>query len=216
MKIVVDFEEFPPPSCERSTSSSTSDSTESIMERKSYKDFVEVPAASFYLSPIEENSEASSSSSRSRRGENKRVYPPSVKEEESLRTKNIKDENDYYSSRKYHTYPKSRIPVLKTSSERKLKNLMDPRMYPLEPREIDFEAFQQLHTANSQEELQEFLLLESQCSGTIGLAGNISGSEIYYHDDKSSDDERGAMSGISRLQNNIIAFLVFDFHTNWV
>lgn len=37
-------------------------------------------------------------------------------------------------------------------------------LYPLEPREIDPEAFAQLHTADSLEELQEFLLLESQCS----------------------------------------------------
>ncbi|KAJ8977043.1 hypothetical protein NQ317_000715 [Molorchus minor] len=38
-------------------------------------------------------------------------------------------------------------------------------MYPLEPRELDPSAFFQLHTADSQEELQEFLLLESECMG---------------------------------------------------
>lgn len=36
-------------------------------------------------------------------------------------------------------------------------------MYPEEPRELDPDSFHQLHTADSSEELQEFLLLESQC-----------------------------------------------------
>jgi len=38
----------------------------------------------------------------------------------------------------------------------------------MEPREIDPEMFFQLHTADSQDELQEFLLLESQCMSTDG------------------------------------------------
>ncbi|XP_054276642.1 uncharacterized protein LOC128995651 [Macrosteles quadrilineatus] len=43
--------------------------------------------------------------------------------------------------------------------------------FPLEPRELDPDTFHQLHTADSCEELQEFLLLESQCmSVDTGLA----------------------------------------------
>ena len=52
--------------------------------------------------------------------------------------------------------------------------------YPLEPRELDPEAFDQLHTADSSEELQEFLLLESQCmSQETGLAAAFLSSGRY-------------------------------------
>lgn len=49
---------------------------------------------------------------------------------------------------------------------------LNSTLYPLEPRELNPESFEQLHTADSCEELQEFLLLESQCmSSEAGLAG---------------------------------------------
>lgn len=51
--------------------------------------------------------------------------------------------------------------------------LISSEMYPLEPRELDPSCYQQLHAADSQEELQEFLLLESEClkiEGNRGLA----------------------------------------------
>lgn len=196
MKVVMEFDEFLPPS-ERSQSPSTSDSYGRSSERKHSPGYIQVPAPSFYLSPIEENSETSSTSSRSRREEIKCPQHVTLKEQPTVpeeKYESISEEDDYYytSSTKYHTYPKSRIPVLRKTNEKKLK-MMDPRMYPLEPREVDLEAFQQLHNANSQEELQEFLLLESQCSGTLGL-GDISSHELYYHDDH-SEDERGTMSG---------------------
>ncbi|XP_012286355.1 uncharacterized protein LOC105702951 [Orussus abietinus] len=97
--------------------------------------------------------------------------------------------------RKYHTYPRSRIPL----PRRRLTRPHDPRMYPLEPREVDLEAFQQLHTADSQEELQEFLLLESQCSGHLGLgtatsaSASASASELSFGGFRSEDD-RGTVS----------------------
>lgn len=168
-KIVLDFDEFPPPRSEKKSNA------------RMHSDFLNVPEPGFYLSPIEENSEASTGSGQSK------AAPENIgKPEPAL---------EYDHSRKYHTYPKSRIPVARWSKERRLGNLMmDPKMYPLEPREIDLEAFQQLHTADSQEELQEFLLLESQCSGNLGLAGNMSTSEASCSEHH-SEDERGTMSG---------------------
>lgn len=51
---------------------------------------------------------------------------------------------------------------------------------------------------DSQEELQEFLLLESQCSANFGLAGNISTYyRVYY-----IEDERSAMSDKSLIKTN--------------
>ncbi|XP_043261540.1 uncharacterized protein LOC122402645 [Colletes gigas] len=158
MKIVLDFDEFPPP---RS-------------EKKSH--FLNVTEPGFHLSPIEENSEVCIGSGQCK--------VPDKATETTL---------EYDHARKYHTYPKSRIPVARWSKERRFGKLMDPKMYPLEPREIDLEAFQQLHTADSQEELQEFLLLESQCSGNLGLAGNMSTSEVSCSEHH-SEDERGTMS----------------------
>lgn len=179
-KIVLDFDEFPPPRSERKT--------------QARSDLSNIQEASFYLSPIEENSEASTGS-----GQSKQVVEHYGKVMETSM--------EYDHARKYHTYPKSRIPVARWSKERRFGNLMmDPKMYPLEPREIDLEAFQQLHTADSQEELQEFLLLESQCSGNLGLAGNISTSEVSCNEHH-SEDERGTMSGIivDRIINHLIS-----------
>lgn len=183
-KIVLDFDEFPPPRSERKT--------------QARSDLSNIQEAGFYLSPIEENSEASTGS-----GQSKQVIEHYGKMMETSM--------EYDHARKYHTYPKSRIPVARWSKERRFGNLMmDPKMYPLEPREIDLEAFQQLHTADSQEELQEFLLLESQCSGNLGLAGNISTSEISCNEHH-SEDERGTMSGIivDRIVNDLISIFFF-------
>nr|XP_012219363.1 PREDICTED: uncharacterized protein LOC105670421 [Linepithema humile] len=177
-KIVLDFSEFPPSKYEKK-----------IREQNFYSD-TKKPTASdeqkspFYLSLIEESNEM-----------------PSVSDQNKLKAKinkTISEESivksTYDCKKKYHTYPKSRIPVSKRTIERKIENyVMDPRMFPLEPREIDLESFQQLHTVDSQEELQEFLLLESQCSGNLGLAATISTSKVFY-DEYNIEDERGTMS----------------------
>ncbi|XP_072764147.1 uncharacterized protein [Anoplolepis gracilipes] len=138
--------------------------------------------SAFYLSSIEEKSETPS-----RNQKNLNIKINKIISEEFV----INPTYDY--KRKYHTYPKSKIPILKCARKQRLENyVMDPRMFPLEPREIDLESFQQLHTADSQEELQEFLLLESQCSGNLGLASDAFTSEFYS--EYCTDDERGTMS----------------------
>jgi len=147
----------------------------------------------FYLSSNEEKSETKRMSDQNN---------PDTKMHETIPEELVvKSVYDY--KRKYHTYPKSRIPISKYSRERYYENyIMDPRMFPLEPREIDLESFQQLHIADSQEELQEFLLLESQCSGNLGLAGNVFASEVSC-DGYRTEDERGTMSGRILLKTNI-------------
>lgn len=170
-KIVLDFNEFPPPRSEKRS--------------HGHSENLNVSEVGCHLSPIEENSEASTGSGQSK-----------IVTEKYTSGKSMETGLEYDHARKYHTYPKSRIPVARWSKERRFGNfMMDPMMYPLEPREIDLEAFQQLHTVDSQEELQEFLLLESQCSGNLGLAGNMSASEVSCSEHH-SEDERGTMSGI--------------------
>lgn len=179
-KIVLDFNEFPPSKYDRK------------IQKHSYAGVITSPDNSKSPSLIEEKSETSS-----------------IKNQDNLNTeinKTMFEElviNPTYNyKKKYHTYPKSRIPILKCTRKRRLQNYtMDPQMFPLEPREIDLEFFQQLHTADSQEELQEFLLLESQCSGNLGLASNAFTSEVFYHE-YCTDDERGTMSGRTLLKTN--------------
>lgn len=177
-EIVLDFSEFPP----------------SKYERKIQKHL----DAGVITSP--DNLKSSSSIK-------KKSETLSIRNQDNLNTEINKtifeDINPTYDyKKKYHTYPKSRIPILKCARKRRLENYtMDPQMFPLEPREIDLEFFQQLHTADSQEELQEFLLLESQCSGNLGLASNAFTSEEFYNE-YCTDDERGTMSGRTLLKTN--------------
>ena len=194
--IVMDFNEFPPPKSERKIQSPNGQpSLDDDNFSEHFSQLVKHPPSHFYLSPIEENSEASTSSSS--HGKCSLKYIKSKQDELTNYTQTTHESSfniDFDAGRKYHTYPKSRIPVpRKPRNNREFNHLMDPKNYPLEPREIDVEEFQQLHTADSQEELQEFLLLESQCSGNLGLATNFSTSEISDHP---REDERGTMSGI--------------------
>lgn len=110
-----------------------------------------------YLPPIEESSEPSSG-----RDSKSNIFDTLLK---SFSYHDISN-NDLYEclsdsfQSRCHTFPK----YSKTSLINKSYKSMETRtFYPLEPRELDPEAFYQLYTADSLEELQEFLLLESQC-----------------------------------------------------
>jgi hypothetical protein len=115
---------------------------------------------SFYLlPPIEEKSEPSSSESGKTIECEKRCV--------SLHNLTLRhQEDDDSDSTRCQTFPRA-----KTTEAAWTKNQAGPKhkfgfnntLYPLEPRELDPDSFQQLHTADSCEELQEFLLLESQC-----------------------------------------------------
>lgn len=107
-----------------------------------------------YLSPIQEHSEPSSSDGGSERIRSLSCHEMSVVER-------CRDD----ATERSQTYPRSHAD--ETVAEYNRRKYTSGG-YPLEPREIDPEMFFQLHTADSQEELQEFLLLESQCMSTDG------------------------------------------------
>lgn len=182
-KIVLDFGEFPPLKCERKV-------YEYFHAADKKTNSPENQKPPFCLSSIEEKAEMSSTHNYSKL--DAKIFKTIS---EKLAVKPI-----HVYERKYHTYPKCKISNSKCSKEKQLNYALNPdvRIFPLEPREIELESFQQLYTADSQEELQEFLLLESQCSGNFGLAGNISTSYSEYY----SEDERGTMSGRILFKTN--------------
>lgn len=95
---------------------------------------------------------------------------------------------------KYQTFPRSKIPVLSPMRTNAWYIVPeDPTMYPLEPRELDPASFHQLHMADSQEELQEFLLLESQCMTTDGQG--LAAAFVVSDDEHSDEDDHCTVSG---------------------
>jgi hypothetical protein len=89
---------------------------------------------------------------------------------------------------KYQTFPRSKIPILSPLRTNACYSVPeDPMIYPLEPRELDPAGFHQLHMADSQEELQEFLLLESQCMTTDGQG--LAAAFVVSDDEHSHSDE---------------------------
>lgn len=154
---------------------------------------------SFYiLSPIEEHSERADTESiyGSCSSGNKSISPK-IPKQVSHSWDHI-PERDRSSFKdcieQYQTLPRAKIPIPHTSREH-----WDTVRFPTEPRELDPEAYHQLHTADSQEELQEFLLLESECmtdGKNNGLASAFTmsdeGPRIFSKEEK---DDRGTMSG---------------------
>lgn len=120
---------------------------------------------SFYLSPIQEHSEPSSSD-----GSSDRVKSLSCHELVSSAGRRGDDDDDVEDViGRSQTYPRSHADETVAQYNRRKY----ATGYPLEPREIDPEMFFQLHTADSQDELQEFLLLESQCSMSTDNGGGL-------------------------------------------
>lgn len=115
----------------------------------------------YTLSPIEENSEPSTGSSTLRDTISK---DSRLAQYYSCSYDPIPSEPFYLAEEKYQTFPRSKQPQTNGKSQNLSKDYYnETTMYPLEPRELDPSAFNQLHTVDSQEELQEFLLLESEC-----------------------------------------------------
>lgn len=109
----------------------------------------------FYLSPIQEHSEPSSSDGGSDRARSMSYH------ELSLTGRN----RDGDPAGRSQTYPRSHAD--ETVAEYNGRKYATGG-HPLGPRELDPEMFFQLHAVDSQEELQEFLLLESECMSTDG------------------------------------------------
>lgn len=138
---------------EESSWDSTGDLSDSFVET-GHRLGLDKPPSFYLLPPIEENSEPSTSSESS----DKRCHS----------MQNLLSERPLESPRS-QTFPRSKATELKQSQ--KLCYEGQTLYYPLEPRELDPESFHQLHTADSCEELQEFLLLESQCmNADTGIA----------------------------------------------
>lgn len=148
------------------------------------------------LSPIEENSETSTRSSSYREYSNleknktgSEIYINKCTWSSSCDALPSEPLCIFPVTQKYQTFPRSKhVGSLCNSSD----YLSFNNTYPLEPREIDPFAYYQLHTADSQEELQEFLLLESECMNDTngrGLASafDVSTDELIDTDKNQTD-----------------------------
>jgi len=148
---------------------------------------VEEEPGYYYLSPILESSEPSDSANSDSAEEVNQIAPQRQMSSSCEALPTQAQLADF--QQRCQTFPRTRSssgndPSLgvRTSSPRTL--------YPLEPRELDPCSFQQLHTADSTDELQEFLLLETQCMANDegGLASafinsdspNVSGSGKFF------------------------------------
>jgi hypothetical protein len=165
-------------------------------------------ASSFYLlSPIQENSEASTESSCNGGNNGGGAHKLGGHDDSTMKLLSASCEvismtdasmTSHTLQTKYQTFPRSKIPVLSPMRTNACYSVPeDPTMYPLEPRELDPASFHQLHTADSQEELQEFLLLESQCMTTDGqglAAAFVVSDDEHFHSD---EDDHCTVSGIS-------------------
>lgn len=152
----------------------------------------------YILSPIEEKSEPSTGSSSLRdsngSGNRKYGYDNIGKYSSSCNAISRQTTNLRELSGKFKTFPNIRSDEAYQDGEN-LSNYYD-NMYSLEPREIDPNSFYQLHTADSQEELQEFLLLESECMddstrdnglASAFLTSTNESSDLYSFSDKGND-----------------------------
>lgn len=128
--------------------------------------------ANYLLSSIEENSEPSTVESNKSDTFNLNALVNVNKQKLSASCQYVSRISDSEFGDHFHhrsqTFPRCKIPLSWIKHGREIDCTRSNTFYPLEPREVDLEIFQQLHTADSQEELQEFLLLESQCMTTEG------------------------------------------------
>lgn len=120
----------------------------------------------FILSPIEEYSEISTRTSSSIESKefSERIshqFPLSSCSCDFLSTKSAADVK--FTIHKSQTFPRSKADLSLNNSDCAAYKLDDKQRFPLTPREIDPFSYYQLHTADSQEDLHEFLLLESAC-----------------------------------------------------
>lgn len=141
----------------------------------------------FLLSPIEEKSETSTRSSS---------FHETSSSEKRLKTmKSLKPLSlsfDILPSERNSVQFLSERDLVEQSSEKRFhtNNTVNTNaIFPLEPRELDPSSFFQLHTADSQEELQEFLLLESECM-VSNCSKGLANAFVHYDSDDSCSYER--------------------------
>lgn len=161
------------------------------------------------LSPIQEKSEPSSNSTDSQVNGHKSLRFSDERNmmrmlSSSLHTmSNITQGRSQDQLLKSQTFPRYKVP---TKWRCNFEQDFNPALFPLEPRELDPSCFHQLHAADSQEELQEFLLLESECmtnDESRGLAAAFTSPESDER--TSSEGENGSQKGNETDTN----FLIF-------
>ncbi|XP_044767055.1 uncharacterized protein LOC123322983 [Coccinella septempunctata] len=143
---------------------------------------------SFYLlSPIEEKSESSTRSSS---------FHESSSSEKRQRTRkattSLSISFDLLPEEKNVVHFSSESNLLQKCIGQNIRfnsNVPGYAIFPLEPRELDPSSFFQLHTADSQEELQEFLLLESECM-THNCKKGLANAFLHFDSDDSNSCER--------------------------
>jgi len=144
----------------------------------------------FYLSPIQEHSEPSSSDGSGSDHRHRGVIRRWISCRELTATREgrrYENETATAAAGRCWTYPRSRADETAAARHDRRKYTTG---YPLEqPRELDPEMFFQLHTADSQDELQEFLLLESQCMSTDGSGGGGLHSAFVDKSKKSQNEK---------------------------
>lgn len=152
-----------------------------------------------YLPPIEESSEPSSGSSVNSNSSFNILHIPRSSSYNDIANNDLYESLSDSSQSRSQTFPK----CSKTSFRNRHANMTNNRnLFPLEPRELDPGTFYQLHHADSQEELQEFLLLESQC---ISNENGIAAAFV-------SDTDAGNMNSLPSWLNLRAFLLTFKFN----
>lgn len=178
--------EFLEAECEVSSENGLPEDVEDCAERNGFH----------VLSPIQENSENSEPSSNSTDGVKNfpeertalRLLSSSLNAMSSPRSEEAQDP-----LMRSQTFPRSKTPNRRQMS---FDQDFDPSLFPLEPRELDPSCFHQLHAADSQEELQEFLLLESECMSNDERRGLAAAFTPPESDERnSSGSENGSWKG---------------------
>lgn len=145
----------------------------------------------YYLSPIIESSEPATSGSGSNSPKDDDITSTNysnVGRHLSSSCEALASHPEIFDQHiRYQTFPRSRVTPLQRFGEVMSVHPCTRRtLYPLEPRELDPSSFQQLHTVDSCDELQEFLLLESQCMSS-DKSGGLASAFITQHSSESGD-----------------------------
>lgn len=154
------------------------------------------------LTPIEENSEPTTSASKSascKTSSDETTNSSSEKLEMKQQSSSCQNVSNYETNLsedvRSQTFPRSKI-------ETETLPFSNP-YYPLEPREVDPELFFQLHTVDSQEELQEFILLESQChTHDDGKDGGLSAAFTKPKKSRSASSSQSSHSSLSSTKSS--------------
>ncbi|CAG2053837.1 unnamed protein product [Timema podura] len=197
-----------------------------LHQREEKKDVVEIvyvtengssdepPNNFFFLPPIRESSEPSTASSSNRASKSS---DEKSAEESTMRLLSASCENlptvvdaSMKPSRqtKYQTYPRSKIPVLSPKRTNACYSVPEnSTKFPLEPRELDPSAFQQLHTADTTQcvptFVQEIRDTRATETETVVFECQYSGTPVpdivWYHNDKTIRNTKNVQI---RIKNN--------------